>query len=585
MKQKSDKRQKGGSWRDFGVVLRRSNLPWLWIIIAFTGYWLYNYILLEMPNTTASLMSGNLESKALWDAIRFYIIYGIILCIWTVLEAQACTLSVRRARERLWDKMMRVKVSFYDQNDPSVLMSAVTTDLGTGLNDMVRIMIGILPTLYYVVGALVRIGSFHWVLVLAIVAILPFKYVYALVVGRYSYRFNAKAYAEIGSMTGYLAERIRNLPLIKTYTNEKQELQTGRVAAERLRKANMRVAILGCVIQGIETLLQLSGEIIAMIVAVLLLQRGIIDISQWVAFFLFNTTLSTYFTSMIYEWFQIKQTHGAIVRAAHIYDAPEEDADAPGTASMPEAGLDLEFDNVSLSYGDKPALKGVSFTIPQGTTAAIVGLCGSGKTTSLSLLERFYHADSGEVRFGGVPVEQFNLGEYRRHFAYVQQRPEVFSGTVREAVTYGIDRQIPDDEILEAARRSGFMAYLEVQPKGLDTPVASAGTSMSGGQLQRLVLAREFLRSAAVLMLDEPTSALDTESALAVQDTILTMFAGKTVVMVTHDLRLVQRVDKIIVLQEGELMGSGSYDQLMAGCPLFREMVEAQAREEAAQEW
>lgn len=585
MKQKTDKKRKGGSWRDFGVVLRHSNVPWLWIVIAFFVNLLNNQFLLWLPNTSASLLSGNLESKALWDAIWFYVILGLMACLTTVVKAQASVLSVRRARERLWGKMMRVKVSFYDQNDPTMLMSAVTTDISSGFKNLIMIIIEILPTFYFIFGALKRIADFHWMLVMAIVIILPLKYAYALVVGRYNYSLNVKAYEEIGGLTGYLAERIRNLSLIKTYTNEKQELQNGQVAAERLRKANMRIVVLNCCIHAIETFLQLGGEILAMIVAVILLQQDKINMSQWIAFFLFNSTLSSYFSSLISEWFFIKQAHGAMARAARIYGAPEEDTEAPGSSAIPETGLDLEFDNVSLSYGDKPALRGVSFDIPQGTTAAIVGLCGSGKTTSLSLLERFYHADGGEVRFGGIPVQEFNLEQYRKHFAYVQQRPEVFSGTVREAMTYGIDREITDNELIEAARQSGFFEYLKLQSKGLDTPVASAGTSMSGGQLQRLVLAREFLRNASVLLLDEPTSALDTESALAVQETILTMFAGKTVVLVTHDLHLVQKVDQIIVLQDGELVGRGNYDLLMQDCPLFREMVTTQMQEEVKLEW
>ena len=385
-------------------------------------------------------------------------------------------------------------------------------------------------------------------------------------------------------MTGYLAERIRNLPLIKTYTNEKQELRNGQVAAERLRKANMRMAVLNCCISGIETFLQLGGQVLAMIIAVILLQQGKITMSEWVAFFLFNSTLSTYFSSLIFEWFNIKRSHGAIARAASIYSAPEENTESVGKP-LPETGLDLVFDNVSLSYGDKSALRGVSFTIPQASTTAIVGLCGSGKTTALSLLERFYHADEGDIRLGGVSIKDFNLIEYRKHFAYVQQRPEVFSGTVREALTYGIDREFSDDELLEAARRSGFAPYLASQPKGLQTPVAPSGKSMSGGQLQRLVLAREFLRDASVLLLDEPTSALDSESAQAVQETILNLFTGKTVVMVTHDLKLVQRADQIIVLQDGELVGVGGYNHLMQSCPLFHEMVETQIQEEEAQKW
>ena len=584
-KEKNFKNKKNGNWRDFGIVLKRSNLPWVWIIIAFCVSLANNQLLLWLPNTTTSLFQGDLQGKALIDAVIFFIIVGLMSCAATVTKAQATVLSVRRARVNLWNKMMKVKVSFYDKNDPADLMSAITTDVSSGFKNTILIMIEILPSLYYIVGALLQIRQYHWLLTVVILAFLPFRYLYALFVGGLNYRLNLKAYTEIGGLTGFLAERIRNLSLIKTYTNEKIELQNGHVASERIRKANMKLALLSCLIQGLEIILRFGQEIVTLIVAVILLQQGKIDISQWVAFFLFTTTLSNYFGSLISEWFFIKMAHGAMARAAGIYQAPEEDVDAIGKSTIPETGLDLEFDNVTFSYDDKPALHGVSFKIPQGSSTAIVGLCGSGKTTSLALIEQFYHTNEGEVRYGGIPVQDFTLGDYRKNFSYVQQRPEVFSGTVREAMTYGIDRQTTDDELMNAARQSGFMTYLELQPAGLDTPVAAAGTSMSGGQLQRLVLAREFLRNSNVLLLDEPTSALDTESAKAVQETIFSMFTGKTIVMVTHDLHLVQKVDQIIVLQEGELVGRGKFNELMNDCPLFHDMVDTQLKEEAQQGW
>ena len=171
------KKKRGGSWRDYGLVIRKSNVPWLWVIAALTIRLLYNQILLWLPDTTTSLMRGNLTNDALWGAIRFYAAFGITACVSTLVESQACVLSVRRARERLWTKMMRVKVSFYDQNDPSFLMSAVTTDLNSGFKDSIRILFTLLPELYYVGGALIRISNYHWMLVMGIVLILPFKYI------------------------------------------------------------------------------------------------------------------------------------------------------------------------------------------------------------------------------------------------------------------------------------------------------------------------------------------------------------------------------------------------------------------------
>ena len=320
---------------------------------------------------------------------------------------------------------------------------------------------------------------------------------------------------------------------------------------------------------------------VLIVLAVILIQQKKITMQQWVAFFLISGHLSSTMSQLVNEWMSIKMVKASLCRAAKIYDAPSEEPEQTGSVPIPEMGRDVRFEGVTFSYGEKSALRDVSFTVPEGKSTAIVGLCGSGKTTSLNLLERFYRPDEGEITMGGVDIKSMPLDQYRRCFSYVQQRPEIFSGTVREALTYGVGREVSDEEIMDAVRITGIAGYIEKQPKGLETEIAPSGTSLSGGQIQRLVLAREFLRNADVLLLDEPTSALDAQAAKGVQEAVLSTFADKTIIMVTHDLLLTQFVDKIIVLQNGGLVGEGTYDELMADCPIFNEMVMAQEKEVA----
>ena len=239
----------------------------------------------------------------------------------------------------------------------------------------------------------------------------------------------------------------------------------------------------------------------------------------------------------------------------------------------------VSFRNVSFSYGEKQALKNVSFTVPAGSAVAIVGLTGSGKTTMLNLLERFYEAGEGKVMIGDRDVKELPLGQLRSRYSYVQQDTGVFGGSVREAMTYGIRRVLTDEEIITAAQNAGAWDFIQKLSGGLDAKITADGASLSGGQRQRLVLAREFLRNANVLLLDEPTSALDAKTAQTVKQTIFRLFRGKTMLMVTHDMTLVSDMDQIVVLHDGEVVGQGTYDQVLADCSLFREMVEAQQKE------
>lgn len=383
-------------------------------------------------------------------------------------------------------------------------------------------------------------------------------------------------FTEIGTLTGFLTERISNLPLIRSFAREDAEQKKGEEVVKRLFSANMKEYKLSAVAQAIQTAITLAQQFSILITAVILLQKGYITMTQWVAFFLFSETIISTTDKLVSDWSFLKATQGSIARTAEILAAEEESTEETEGADISSSAGELEFDHVSFSYGDKQALDDVSFVIPHGSMTAIVGLCGSGKTTSLSLLERFYCPDQGQIRLNGRPVDEMTLFEYRSHFAYVQQNPQVFSGTVREAVTYGIRREISDEEIRQASNISGFSDYINSQPQGLDTPVAPGGSSMSGGQRQRLVLTREFLRNSDILLLDEPTSALDVKTAAAVQQAVMTLFKEKTVIIVTHDMNLLEEMDQIIVLENSRLVGSGRYGELMASCDLFREMIETQ---------
>ena len=576
----------GGNWSGFFRMLGQIDLPWGMIAVAFIVELGYNHILLSLPTTTAALMSGSLENKALRDALLYYISYGVVVTLDLFVLGFVCRLAVRNARTKIWGGMTRVRMDYYDSHTPTALSSAVTNDLEESVGLLVSLMIGILPSLYYLIAAILTIGKYDFLLVLSILIPLPLRYLEMVFVGRLNYRAQAGIFQRIGVLTGYLAERVKNLPLIKYYCTEEQELQNGRKASEDLFKANMQAVKVEGAAMGINQAISVIQQIVIVLFGLLLLNKGRIDLPQWIAFFMFSATISNRFVELVQNWQSLKSIQGQVARVVEVVEAPKEQTEQEAKAAsqaMTVSGQSpaVKFDNVSFAYGDKPALNHVSFTVPAGTATAIVGLCGSGKTTLLNLMERFYEAGDGRITLNKEDIGQLSLRELRGKFSYVQQDAGVFSGKVREILTYGINRDVEDDELVEAAKCAGAWDFIQTLPGALDAEIAADGQSLSGGQRQRLVLAREFLRNADVLLLDEPTSALDATTAQAVEETVFRLFRGKTILMVTHDMSLVSNMDQIVVLQEGDLVGQGSYETLLESCPLFREMVTAQRREEA----
>lgn len=580
MDTQTKKKKKRDSWRPLFRTIVRLRLPWGWLIAGLSINLILNHLLLKLPDTTADLLGGELSGKALMAAIMYYVAMGLLSCVAIAGQSQAQAYSVRKGRESIWKKMLSMKMEYFDRNDPTDMMSAITNDASKALNDFANVLIYLIPDIYYVVMAMKRISEYHWLLAVSCFVMFPCKYLYAWLMGRQVQINSAVLYGKIGELTGFLADRINHLPLIKTYTNEAQEGENGKRVAHKLYKANMKLVYLDNISQGIVSVIDILQKFIVIVVAVILLQKGVIDVSMWLAFFLFSQNLFPNVDELFELWIKIKGMHGEFHRIIDIMDGPEEqDGDV---AEFPESG-DISFRNITFTYpeADSPALKNISFTVPRGGSLAIVGMCGSGKTTSVSLLERFYEQEEGQIFIGDTNIRDISLGEFRQNIAYVQQGAELFSGTLRDVITYGIDRDITDDEIRAAAEKTGFDEYLKLCKEGLDTEVKSGGASMSGGQRQRLVLTREVLRDCNIILMDEPTSALDVQVSAKIQETMDKLFADKTRILITHDLSFARRYDHIIVMEDGNMVGEGTHDTLLSTCDVYRKM-NAQTGEEAA---
>lgn len=578
MKPKEKKREKKSassaySWKALFRTLKKLHLPWGWILLALVLNLATNQLLLNLPDTTASLLGGDLSGKALMNAILFYVVYAVLAFVSVTGQVQAQAYGVRKGRQSLWQKMLGMRMAYFDRNDPSDLMSAVINDASKAVNDFVNVIVLLIPDIYYVIAALMRINQYHWVLTLSCFVLLPMKYLYALIMGKKVQVSTARVYGRVGVLTGFLADRIEHLQLIKAYTNEEKEGKMGEETANGLLKANMKIVQLDNISTGFLAVMDILQKFVVVVVAVILLQQGKIDVAMWLAFFLFAQNLFPTMDTIFDTWVKIKGIHGTFSRIMEIMEGEDEETGA--AQPFPKEG-DIEFKNVTFTYPDTdaPAVENVSFTIPRGSAVAVVGLCGSGKTTTVSLLERFYTPQAGSITIGGVNIGDISLKDFRRSFAYVQQGADVFGGTLREALTYGIERTVTDEEILKAAERTGFDEYIKLCKDGLDEDVASGGVSMSGGQSQRLVLTREVLRGGEIVLMDEPTSALDIRVSMKIQDTMNTVFADKTRILITHDLDFAKKYSRILVMDGGHLVGDGTHDQLLETCETYRRMNE-----------
>lgn len=576
---KSPTPKTSGNWRQFAAFLKHGRLSWGWIIATIIANMAYYGLITRLPGSTAALFAGKFTTSAIMGVVINYSSSLGLLVVVSLFSLIAEARSVRSVRTAIWKRMMGIQSSYYDSHPANQLLSAVTCDAQTTVMSFLNMVVTVPGICYYLANALPQINSFSPKLLVAVLVLIPVYIVYSFLMGRWQFKVGMTIQTRIGGITGFLTERIRNLTMIKSFATEQKEEEKGVAVAGDLYKANIDYAYVNSVLVAYTLLAEVAGIIIAVLWGCALLRSGEIDMTSWLAFFLFVPTINTAFRQLTNVWASLKDVQGRAARLGAMMEAPQEAMNEQAAKTAPAA--DISLDHVSFSYrADTELLKNVSLTIPAGKTTAIVGPSGSGKTTILRLLEKLYLPQQGTILVGGEPLSEKNLAIWRDHISYVNQDAELFSGTIREALTYGIHRPVDDAELDRVTKLAGIDEFIKQSSQGLDSELAIWGNAMSGGQRQRMVIARELLKNADILLLDEPTSALDAETASAISDLFFKGFAGKTIVAVTHELNMIAHADQIVVMNQGNVEGVGTHEELMASCDTYRELVEEQSYQE-----
>jgi len=262
-------------------------------------------------------------------------------------------------------------------------------------------------------------------------------------------------------------------------------------------------------------------------------------------------------------------------------EGKESDIETPMSPQMPKVmNGTINFSNVHFSYPSRPnvpVLRNFSLSIAPNSTCALVGSSGAGKSTVVSLLQRFYDVDSGSVTVDGIDVRDLNLQWLRSNIGYVQQEPQLFGLTVRENICYGVDRHVDQEELEAVCRKANAQEFIAKWPETYDTMVGERGVTLSGGQKQRLAIARSLLVDPRILLLDEATSALDAESEHLVQDAIEKAVVGRTVIIVAHRLSTIQRAEQIVVVDDHQIVDVGKHDVLLRRCSKYQDLIKRQS--------
>lgn len=569
----SEKQQNEAIWKPFIKLLFRAKLPWFWIILLIIITLGESQLALMFPDLTSKIAGGHIEKAIVFGAIGVIVARIFISGILRFIGKLTMYKIDKSYRILIWSQLMRSPIRLFDKVKANEMVSRTSTDTASLSIIFSYVVPTLLSMMYLTVGTVSKLFGYDWRLGLAQVIFLPIYFGCYLWYGRWSFRVNKQVQSRLAKLTQFLSELLINIPLIKTFVTEKKEEKRGINNIDQYYKAGIKKGIVSWIEHPMTGIFGVVQSALVIGLGVLLISNGSITVDTWVAYFLYVDLLYGVLGTFGYLFIELKQSQGASARIAQLVEYPEVVYER--TYPLEKYDDDLVLDHVSFSYGKEKVLSDVSFTVPYGKVTAIVGPSGGGKTTILSLIERFYEAAPHSIRLGEVPIEDFHLHDWHKAFGYVAQDIPLLTGTVRENLVYGVDREVSNQELREVAYQANALSFIEQLPDGFDTHIGESGGKLSGGQRQRLAIARVILRDPDVLLLDEATSNLDSRSEQVVLEAMNRLIKkNRTTIVIAHDLTTIRNADQIVVLDQGTVNGIGKHHELLETNKLYRKYID-----------
>ncbi|HEU5215678.1 MAG TPA: ABC transporter ATP-binding protein [Gaiellaceae bacterium] len=477
-------------------------------------------------------------------------------------------------RQALYSHFVRLSFGFYDRNQTGQLMSRATVDL-----QGVRFFLGYGLIFFFqnaltVVSVTVVLFFFEWRLAFVVLAVTPFLVALA-------YRYSHVAHPTLRDVQQKLAdvatvveENIVGVHVVKAFAQEPAEEAKFHLRNEALFGQTLRANRQRATYVPLLSFLPLLAQAAVLLLGARMVAHGSLSVGSFVAFNLYLALLVTPLRSLGMWVGQAQRATASGERIFQILDEPEDVADRPEAPDLPPGGGQIRFEDVSFSYlPGRPVLEHLDLALDAGTTVALIGHTGSGKTTLSSLVPRFYDVGSGRVLVDGADVRGVKLASLRRAIGVITQDPFLFSTTVRDNIAFGLP-ELTDEEVERVARLAQAHEFVERLPQGYDTVIGERGITLSGGQRQRIAIARALAVDPRILILDDATASVDATTEARIRAGLREVMAGRTTLIIAHRLSTIALADEVVVLDAGRIVARGTHEELLETSPVYREIHE-----------
>ncbi len=491
----------------------------------------------------------------------------------------AATLSkktVCKMRADLFEKISYLPIRYTDSHRHGDLMSRMTNDVENISNTISQSISSLFSALIMVVGSFSMMMVYSWKMTLLAVLTIPVVLISTSLLGKVMRRQFKKQQTLLGQLNGQIEESVTGYPTILTYGQEERFVQSFAKTSEELRKAGTKAQVVGGCMGPIMNFIHNLGFLVIAVAGGYFAYRGEIAVGTILVFINYSKQFNRPINEMANQYASILTAIAGAERIFEVMDAKSEMPDPKETLALSQVKGQIDFEDVTFGYRpDAPVLKHFSLHVPPGAKIAIVGHTGSGKTTIVNLLTRFYDVDAGRILLDGVDIADYSRNSLRASIAIVLQDTVLFSGTVAENIRYGREDATMQD-VTDAAKTANAHAFIERLPQQYDTPLGASGGAISQGQKQLLAIARAVLADPKILILDEATSSVDTRTELQIQSALLHLMHHRTSFVIAHRLSTIRDADAIIVLDDGHIVESGNHEDLLAQKGVYYRLYQTQ---------
>ncbi|WP_144509330.1 ABC transporter ATP-binding protein [Bacillus sp. FJAT-22090] len=568
------------NWRQFFQLIKETEPPKLLLIIALCMSFATTGVGFIVPLFTKELVDGfSIDSLNYWQII--------LLVVAFIAQAIASGLSiyllnrvghhvVASLRDRLWRKLLHLPIPYYDNNDTGETLSRVTNDTAVVKELITEHLANCLTGIIAIIGSVTILLFLDWKMTLVMLIAVPVAMLILMLLGKKMFVISKGMQDETAKFTAVLNQVLPETRLVKASNAEDLEYGRGKKGIMNLFQFGLKEA-------KIYALITPLVSFVLMVVLVAIIGYGGVRVSSgdltagdMVAFILYLIQIIIPMTQLTMFFTQLQKAMGATERISLVLEHAEEDVHAG--KELQKVNEPIHVQHVDFAYGEERILSDINFTIEPGKVTAIVGPSGGGKTTTFSLLERYYQPTAGTIKLGDTPIDTFSLHSWRGKIGYVAQESALLSGTIRENICYGIEREVDEAELEKVVEMAYADQFIQALPDKLDTEVGERGIKLSGGQRQRIAIARALLRDPQILMLDEATSSLDSKSEIYVQKALDNLMKGRTTLVIAHRLSTIVDADNILFMEKGHITGKGTHDTLFQTHDMYREFAKQQLR-------